>query len=196
MKTIHPPENVIDSSSGDGAQGGDLYREIGNISPCKADNLPPRTLMGDLTENEPQLQLSQDLGISNELLQQPWWLEEDLDLQSFETSLFETTSLEYPWAQLPITTASLNNEHHLLDERVQCQHFTNDAIRKAWFTYVDEGTENRDGIGIQYPLVEPSTEASEMYDLGESFRERVCQKLTTQPNLDPLPSTMYLVSST
>jgi len=65
-----------------------------------------------------------------------------------------------------------------------------DRVRKSWFTYVDEidrQDENQRG--------DESSDAGDIYDLGPSFRARAHRHLTTHQNLDPLPSTGFLVRS-
>jgi len=195
MKTIHLSDDGNEGSSRENAQSRDLYRETGSSSSPGANNIQSRKSNGDQVENQSSFQISPNLNISDEFLQQSWWLEEDLDLQSFETSLFEPINSADPWFQIPIANSPSRAEQDLsqnLDDPFQGQHFMNDAIRKAWFTNVDESNNVRDTIAT---VVDTPSEVNETYDLDDTFRERAGQKLTTQPNLDPLPSTMYLVSN-
>ena len=67
-------------------------------------------------------------------------------------------------------------------------------IEKGWFTYINA---NLTSDPLQNNSSSPLTlgEGSDHYLLDEDFRMRACQRLSTNLNVDPLPSTGLLVSS-
>lgn len=181
MKRIHSSEEGRGEQSRNSDQSVDLQQPISNSG---------------LLEGDPYFHVLHNVDSSDTFLRHSTsWLEEDLNLQSFENSIFEPLSFEDPEFQFPNGTISLQNDYDvLLEDEFQTQWLAYDTVRKAWFTYVDESN-NSGNLDNESQLVEVSSDVSDTYDLGETFRERASRRLSTQPNLDPLPSTMYLVSS-
>lgn len=167
-----------------------------------------RTTAGSPRWSDQQLQLSEEIGIStvdqavpegsqfdelwNPLETQPWWLEQDLNLEAFDTSLFDPNGLDEPWFQ-PLNQDPAGERVTPMLSDLSGQHFVDSKVQQAWFTYVG-GPYNRD-VSKLFQRAQPECqESSDSFDLGASFRARVSQRLTTQQNIDPLPSTPYLVS--
>ena len=127
---------------------------------------------------------------------QPWWLQHDLNLEAFDTTLFDFSNIDEPWFQ------PLNSQSNIIPEdspdtlqsqspTAQTQHLADDKVQKAWFTHVAEVD---DAQNMENTRSEGSLETNDSFELGNSFRARACRRLTTQQNADPLPSIGLLVS--
>jgi len=66
---------------------------------------------------------------------QPWWLESDLSLESFDTSIFESVGSHEPWFQLLPSPDNQDVLQELSSEVAQSRHLADDKIQKTWFTY-------------------------------------------------------------
>jgi hypothetical protein len=201
---IVPPDSVVSGreSSMIAALGSDIFPETNMIISRGAlqSTAIPSTEMGgsEIPQALPQPSdnnvLWTPINASDDL---PWWLEQDLNLEAFDTSLFRSTGFSEPWfepagAQIASSQASHTDEG--LQESGAFTHSQQNRAQKAWFTHVSENNTKDVDDSIGTARLEGVPATSDEFDLGTSFRSSVSRKLTTLQNTYPLPSTKFLVS--
>lgn len=186
-----PKKDAEDETSASASRS-NQQMDIRTILRDERDSLPDAEVdMPDIIPPVPPRLSSNDLwDPGNASSSQPWWLQHDLNLEAFDTSLFDFSNIDERWFQplnshsnaIPVDgTDTLQSQ----SPTTQSEHLADDRVQKAWFTHVAEVD---DAQNMENTHSERLLETSNSFELGNSFRAKACQRLTTQQNADPLPS--------
>jgi hypothetical protein len=129
----------------------------------------------------------------------PSWLAGfDFDLEALNTSVLATidASQPPPLFQPPQNSSNIDFNTEGSDTAQQAesqkkQRFMDDVMKMSWFTRV-RNVDSDDEYGRYTSGRNTPTIATERYDVDESFRDRVSQKLKPKPNHHPLPPANFL----
>lgn len=122
---------------------------------------------------------------------QPWWLDEDLNWESFDTFLFDAESRDGPWFQSAEPEQASPSPSNYLETR-NGSRVEHDAVRKAWFTYIESGDTNTvQNVNSQHETV---PDASNPREVEDSSTDTIGHRPTVAQTSAPLPSTSFLVS--
>lgn len=123
---------------------------------------------------------------------EPWWLSEDLDWDSFDTFLFDAGKGEGPWFQRVDSQQTSSAPSNHLEIR-NLPHAEHDAVRKAWFTYIESSDTN--AVQNVHTQQETVSNASSQRKLEGSSANTIGQRSIVEQTTTPLPSTSFLVSA-
>jgi hypothetical protein len=197
---LSPERNADDEASASAARPVQqmdirtLLRDKGDLRITAEVKVP------DTVRTVPVASNSNDHWDSVDTSNQPWWLEHDLNFEVFDTSLFDFPVFDEPWFQAlnshpnAVQAGRTDDMLRTQSPTAQSQHLADDTVQKAWFTHVKE-VYPKDGH-METTQSEKALETNDSFELGNSFRARACQRLTTQQNANPLPSIGLLVSRT
>jgi hypothetical protein len=126
-----------------------------------------------------------------------WLVGYDFDLDALNTSVLATMDMAQPPPLFQPThnIFDTNTEPHESEgmphaEGQKKQRFMDDVMKRSWFTRVRDDSDDEYGrytSGRNTPVI-----STERYDVDETFRDRVSQKLRPKPNNHPLPPANFL----
>lgn len=124
-----------------------------------------------------------------------WLIGYDFDLEALNTSVSTTIGITEPLFQSQINRTGMLNVPQLEAipeaEVQEEQNFANESVRRGWFSHIDPLNEDDHG-GVTTGEMTPVT-VRDQYDIGDSFRHTITQRLKARANDEPLPSTKFLV---
>lgn len=125
-----------------------------------------------------------------------WLIGYDFDLEALNTSVSTTIDgITEPLFQPQIYQTAMPNMPQLEAvpeaEVHKDQNFANESVRRGWFSHIDPLNEDDRG-GVTTGEMTPVT-SRDQYDIGDSFRHRITQRLRARAIDEPLPSTKFLV---
>jgi hypothetical protein len=125
-----------------------------------------------------------------------WLVDYDFDLEALNTSVSATMGITEPLFQSQMNRNALLSAPQsevVLEGEGQKEHkLANDSIRRGWFSHIDLLYDEDDPGRLTTGHMTPVT-AEDQYDIGDSFRHRISQRLKARTNDEPLPSTQFLV---
>ncbi|KFZ18722.1 hypothetical protein V502_03980, partial [Pseudogymnoascus sp. VKM F-4520 (FW-2644)] len=125
-----------------------------------------------------------------------WLIGFDFDLEALNTSVSTTVGITEPLFQSQMNRTAMPSASQLeatpeAKVHEEQKNVTNDSVRRGWFSYIDQLDDQDDHGGVTTGQITPVT-ARDQYDIGDSFRHRISQRLRARTNDEPLPSTKFL----
>jgi hypothetical protein len=125
-----------------------------------------------------------------------WLIGYDFDLEALNTSVSATMGITEPLFQPQINRTAVPSVPHSEvapgGEMHAEQKIANDSVRRGWFSHIDQLDDEDDHGGFTAGQMTPVTTRNQ-YDIGDSFRHKISQRLRARTNDEPLPSTKFLV---
>lgn len=155
---------------------------------------PFPTLMGNATSVSPFF--TNNLWGTSLMSPGPSWLVGyDFDLEALNTSVSTTVGITEPLFQTQMSRTAMPSvpQLHVIPEAEahKEQDVANESVRRGWFSHIDLLNEDDHG-GVTTGQMTPVT-VRDQYEIGDSFRHRVTQRLRARANDEPLPSANFLV---
>lgn len=159
----------------------------------------PFSMLAGNTDGVSPLSANNPWGASLMSMGPVWLTDYDFDLEALNTSVSAAVETAEPLFQshnnrnlaqnMPPSEVIREGEVRR-DPRI-----ANDNIRRGWFSHIDRLNEEDDHGGLASGQLTPAT-TGDQYDIGDSFRHRIYQRLKARTIDEPLPSTQFLVGST
>lgn len=125
-----------------------------------------------------------------------WLVGYDFDLEALNTSVSATMGITEPLFQSQISRSAVptlpQSQVPPKQDAPTDQNVANDSVRRGWFSHIDQLDDEDDHGRTASGQMTPVT-ASNRYDIGDSFRHKISQRLRARTNDEPLPSTNFLV---